>query len=629
MKKRTYLKTFALTLIIVTLMITSLGVIIPKVFATGRIYIVPPDIDDPGLGPGSTFIVNATAENVEDVYTWQVQVEFDPTILHCIGAWVPTESIFNLDIKPPPIINNDFGFAVLGASLVMPPGVNGSDTLACFEFEVVGIGFTEIAYSKPYGDDTFLLDSELHEIPVTVEDGSFNNWVPPPPADLYIDPSRIVDPSFIEGSVFNVSLSIRNATNLNSWSAKIAYNKTILNATAVYEGDFLKAVGSTSFNFEIQHDYNTTHGLVDMSCIVTTGEGANGDGELAIITFEVVGLGQSDIEISEPDLRDPSETELPFNVYHGYFNNILMAKLRIEPSEVSGPEYVPGSTFTINVTLEDVENLKTCVFNLTYVPSVILEIDVNVPTVLGQTPIKRLRIDDVEGYIWAELTYPDQITTYEPVTIMMVEFQVVALGISPINLTDTELYDTEGGPITHEVYHGIFIGLIRDVAVIAVIPELNIAYQGWIVNVNVTVRNEGNLTETFDVEIYYDDNLGGTGTVTDLPPNEETTIIIAWDTSSVTPCHNYTISATALPVPNEFDLGDNTLADGEVKIRIMGDLDDNGVVDMKDINIVVDAYGAYAGSPKWNFYADLNRDGRIDLRDIGICANNFQKTCPS
>jgi len=63
MKKRTYLKTFALTLIIVTLMITSLGVIIPKVFATGRIYIVPPDIDDPGLGPGSTFIVNATAEN--------------------------------------------------------------------------------------------------------------------------------------------------------------------------------------------------------------------------------------------------------------------------------------------------------------------------------------------------------------------------------------------------------------------------------------------------------------------------------------------------------------------------------------------------------------------------------------
>ncbi len=626
MKKVTHYKAIALTLIIATLMITSLSVTIPKVSATGRIYIVPPEIDDPGLGPGSTFFVNATAENLEDVNTWQVQLEFDPTILHCIDAWIPPDSIFKLDFSPTPIIDNDVGFAVLGSSQ-LSGGVSGSDTLACFEFEVVGRGFTEIAYSKPYGVDTFLLDSDLHDIPVTVEDGSFNNYVPPPPADLYIDPSRIVDPSYIEGSVFNVSLSIRNATNLNSWSAKIAYNESILNATAVYEGDFLKAVGSTSFNFEIQH--NTTHGLVNMNCIVTTGEGANGDGELAIITFEVVDLGQSDIEISEPDLRDPSETELPFNVYHGYFNNILMAKLRIEPSEVSGPEYVPGSTFTINVTLEDVENLKTCIFNLTYIPSVILEIDVNVPPVLGQTPIKKLQIDDVEGYIWAELTYPDQITTYEPVAIMMVEFQVVAMGISPLNLTDTELYDTEGGPITHEVYHGIFIGLIRDVAVIVVIPQLDIAYQGWAVNVNVTVKNEGNLTETFDVEIYYDDALGGTGTVTDLPPNEETIIIIAWDTSSVTSCHNYTIKAIALPVPNELDLGDNTLTNGKVKIRIMGDLDGNGVVDMRDIQIVIDAFGGYPGKPKWNFYADLNRDGRIDLRDIGICASNFQKTCPS
>lgn len=629
MRKRSNLKTSAITLIITTLIITSLSLTIPKVYAAGKICIVPPEIDDPGLGPGSTFIVNATAENIEDLYIWQVQIEFNPTILNCIDAWVPSDSVFNFPIQPTPDIDNDLGHAVLGASLIVPPGVSGSDKLVCLEFEVVGRGFTEIAYSEPYGIDTFLIDSEFHDVPVTIENGTFNNYVPPPPADIYIDPSRVVDPALIEGSLFNVSLSIREATNLYSWKAKILYDKNILNATAVFEGDLLKTADSTTSNFEIQRDYNATHSLVDMNCTLTTGEGVNGDGELAIITFEVVGLGQSDITIFEADLRDPSDVSLPFNAYNGYFNNVLMAKLRIEPSEVSGPEYTPGTTFMINVTLEDVESMKKCIFNLTYVPSVILEINVNAPPVLGQTPIKKLQIDDEAGYIWAQLTYPDQITTCEPVTLMRVEFQVVALGISPINLTDTELYDTEGGPITHEVYHGMFIGLMRDVAILAVAPELDVAYEGWIVDVNVTVKNKGNLTETFDVKIFYDGNHGGTGTVIDLPSNEETVIIVAWDTSSVAPCQNYTISATAGPVPYEFNLSDNNLTDGKVKIRVMGDVDGNGTVNMKDIQKACNAYGSFPGTSKWDFYTDLNRDGRIDLRDIGIICNNFQKSCPT
>ena len=628
MKKLTNRKTLSL-LILTTLIITSLSTMTPKVFAAGRIYMNPPKIDNPALGPGSTFIVNATAQNVVNVFTWQVQAEFNPSILNCLSVLIPASSPFgppNFPISPPPIIDNTNGIAVYGASMVGTGGYNGSGILMSIQFQVVGRGYSHINYSKPYGMDTFLVDQWGITISVTVEDGSFNNGVPSLPAKIYINPPKVVDPTLIAGSTFNISLNIINASNLHSWSANLLYANTVLMATNVIEGSFLKSAGSTTFSFTIQHNYNLTHGRIQMSCALATG-GANGNGELAKITFQVLDLGQSAITITNVDLRDPSGISLPFTTADGYFNNILLAKLSIDPSEVSGPEYLPGTTFWINVTLDNVENLKTCIFNLTYDSSVIMEINVFIPSVLGQTPVKKLIIDDEAGFIWAKLTYPNPITTYNPVTITKVEFQVMAMGVSYINLTDTALLDAAGQPITHEVHNGIFIGLIRDVAVISIITDLSIAYQGWLVNVNVTVKNKGNVTETFQVKMYYEGNLGGTGTVTDLPPNEETTIIIVWNTTGVPCCHNYTISATAGPVPYEFNLSDNTLTDGKVKIRVMGDANGDGVVDMRDIGIVCNAYGSNSKKPNWNPYLDFNRDKRVDLRDIGICCNNYLKHC--
>jgi len=445
---------------------------------------------------------------------------------------------------------------------------------------------------------------------------------------VFIDPPKIIDPSLIPGDTFNVNVSITNASTLNSWSASVFYSNTLLMATEAVEGDFLMSFGSTTFSFTIQNDFNSTHGRVQMTCALASGE-AEGNGQLANVTFQVLDYGATPIALADISLLDSLGSPVPSTSEDGYFNNVLLAKLAIDPSEVSGPEYLPGTTFTVNVTLDDVENLRTCIFNLNYTPWVIQEINIYTPPVSGQAPVKRLQIDDDAGFILANLTYRNGITTYEPVPIMTVEFQVLAMGVSPINLTDTQLYDMDGLPVAHEVHHGIFIGLIRDVAVLDVTTDLNIAYQGWIVQINVTVKNKGNVTETFDVKIYYNATLGPTETVTDLPPNEETLVVIEWNTTLVPYYSNYNITAEAGPVPFEFNLGDNTLQMvGYVRIRIMGDIDDNGVVDMRDISAVTNAYGSHADDPpptKYNLYLDLNRDRRIDLRDIGIVCNNFMK----
>ena len=58
---------------------------------------------------------------------------------------------------------------------------------------------------------------------------------------------------------------------------------------------------------------------------------------------------------------------------------------------------------------------------------------------------------------------------------------------------------------------------------------------------------------------------------------------------------------------------------------ILGDVNGDGKVDLKDIGIVARAFGATPSDPRWAPAADLNGDGRIDVKDISIVASNFGK----
>lgn len=625
MKKILCTKRLISLFIIAAMILSTASIAAPKVHAvTPTISVVPAVIDDPSIAPGATITVNTTVTDITDLFTWQVQLEYDPAILNCISVTLPA-SIFNFDIDVPPIIDNVAGTAVIGSSKISG-GVSGSDVLATFQFTVVSRGFSRINYSRPLGVNTFMLDSSLIDIPVAIVDGSFNNYIPPAAANIYIAPPKVIDPTLIAGTTFDVNLTIAEATTVNSWTANIFYLNTIITANNAMEGAFLSSAGATTFGFTIDNAYNATHGKIALSCSLSAG-GASGNGNLATITFDVIALGESDISLADVDLRDPASIALPFTTSDGYFNNMLIATLAIDPPEISGPTYLPGTTFKVNVTLGGVDGLKTCVFNLTYDPTILQEININFQIVQGQIPVKMITLDDMAGYIWTSLTYNHGVSTVDPLPIMNIEFVVLAMGVSPINLTDTQLYDMADQPIVHEVHHGIFIGLIRDVAVLAVSPDLNIVYQSWIVYVNVTVKNKGNVTETFNIQLFFDGSAGPILSVIDLVPEEERVVTLPWDTTGVPYCTNYSLSITAGPVPFEFNLADNTLAEGYVKVRIMGDVNGDGVVDMRDISEVCNAYAATPDRPKWNFYADFNRDGRVDLRDIGIACANFGKRC--
>ncbi|MDH7564439.1 MAG: NosD domain-containing protein [Candidatus Bathyarchaeota archaeon] len=60
-----------------------------------------------------------------------------------------------------------------------------------------------------------------------------------------------------------------------------------------------------------------------------------------------------------------------------------------------------------------------------------------------------------------------------------------------------------------------------------------------------------------------------------------------------------------------------------IKIRMSGDVNIDGVVDLKDVLVVYLAFGSYPAHPRWNDVADENEDGQIDLKDTYLVASNY------
>jgi hypothetical protein len=57
----------------------------------------------------------------------------------------------------------------------------------------------------------------------------------------------------------------------------------------------------------------------------------------------------------------------------------------------------------------------------------------------------------------------------------------------------------------------------------------------------------------------------------------------------------------------------------------LGDVNNDGAVDMKDVATVVLAFNSFPNTPRWNGLADLDSSGRIDMRDIVIVILCFNR----
>jgi len=174
---------------------------------------------------------------------------------------------------------------------------------------------------------------------------------------------------------------------------------------------------------------------------------------------------------------------------------------------------------------------------------------------------------------------------------------------------------------------------IRYINVTNVTPLKTVVGETKNLNVSVTVKNQGDYQETFNITTYANTTEIQTRTVT-LEKGNSTTITFTWNTSGFAK-GNYNISAKAWPVPGEIERHSSYL----VFVGLVGDVNADGIVDIEDIYSIALAYGSVrVGMEYWHTppcgicphspNLDINCDGIIDIEDIYTTALQYGETDP-
>ena len=178
---------------------------------------------------------------------------------------------------------------------------------------------------------------------------------------------------------------------------------------------------------------------------------------------------------------------------------------------------------------------------------------------------------NVSAYYDTTIIETRTVTNLIPNTQTTLTFIWETMGVTPGTYTITVIAhpvigETETGDNTCIAGTVQIYEQIRDIAILNVTLSANKVYVGQIVNITVTYKNEGTITETFNLSIYYDNNTMLNLTIEISPDNQET-ITYNWNTTDI-PYGNYTIKAVASIVPEEIDIEDNTFIGGTLSIKL-------------------------------------------------------------
>jgi hypothetical protein len=333
-----------------------------------------------------------------------------------------------------------------------------------------------------------------------------------------------------------------------------------------------------------------------------------------------------------------------------YIASAQETNVSVNPSIITGLEI--GNTFQVNITVSDVTDLYAWQFRLFYRNDILNATNWSQGSFLLTHPSPAAQTIPAFPEVG---TAPDTSETYNAThglvhlyvtlsgvhggvsgtgTLATITFEVKGEGDSILDLRprpdeDFILIDS-AEPFANEIPHTTTDGMVHvglhDIAIISAETSKTIA-NDTIVYINVTVENQGQTTETFDVTAYYDSTPIETKTVTDLTQGTSTVITLTWDTNTVSK-GNYTISTTATTIPGETDIADNTYTNGWVLETIAGDVNGDGQVNILDIAQVAVAFGTKPGYSKWDPNADINNDNEINILDISTVAIHFGEVDP-
>jgi hypothetical protein len=151
--------------------------------------------------------------------------------------------------------------------------------------------------------------------------------------------------------------------------------------------------------------------------------------------------------------------------------------------------------------------------------------------------------------------------------------------------------------------------------------------QGLNLDINVTVKNQGDYEETFNIIIYANATEIGTQTITNLPADTTQILTFTFNTTAFA-YGNYRISANTSIVDSDLNTTNNVLVDGWIAVTIPGDINGDSAVTLADLVLLAIAYGSRPNDAEWNPNADINGDGVVSLTDLVLLANSYGQSYP-
>jgi hypothetical protein len=143
------------------------------------------------------------------------------------------------------------------------------------------------------------------------------------------------------------------------------------------------------------------------------------------------------------------------------------------------------------------------------------------------------------------------------------------------------------------------------------------------VSVSATVHNFGDFGESFTVNCYANTTLVDSHVVS-LSSGGWVSLVLGWNTSGFSR-GSYYVTVEAVPVLGEVYIEDNVMIHGTVHVKLLGDVNDSGFVNVVDMFSLGKAFGSSPGSPNWNEEADMNGDNAVNAADLSRFVSNFGK----
>lgn len=229
----------------------------------------------------------------------------------------------------------------------------------------------------------------------------------------------------------------------------------------------------------------------------------------------------------------------------------------IIPSSISA---VVGQNFDVNITITDVSNLYGWEFRLSWNANLLNLTSVTEGPFLKSSnrTFFSSNFNSTSGVMVVDCTLMGNVPGVSGTgTLSTITFHVENAGQGQLSLYGVTLVDPNNIdiPAVTTSSYGYF-GVLQDLAVTRVDVSPAVVYPGSIVNINVTVQDQGSLAETFNTTVFANAEVVGFSFNSSLDGGKSTTIPLTWDTNGFAR-GDYTVSASVSVVPGEVNTTNN------------------------------------------------------------------------